>query len=221
MHSSIALLASAAIGAFARASTSVVPLFLGGPVPSRQAWAGSVVSAGASDTVYAIVCTSGCGSTSVTVHDIQSAFPQRKGKQKLTDTQQQSITIGPSTLNYDFATDIGGQQVSASETCELAGTTSAICEITFSLSIAVPGQTTILTSSATTVTLTGSQASPGPVTITAGVEKLAAATGASGSGSHSSSASMSSSGAASGSAATPSSSGSVSASRVHDKRQPF
>jgi len=67
MRSSIAVLAASAMGALAKDS-STVNLFLGGPTRAGQAYVGSVVTAGPSDTVYAIMCTAAaCGSLSISV----------------------------------------------------------------------------------------------------------------------------------------------------------
>lgn len=56
MRSSIALLAASAMGALAQ-ETSTVNLFLGGTTSAGQGYVGSVISAGPSDTTYAIMCT--------------------------------------------------------------------------------------------------------------------------------------------------------------------
>jgi hypothetical protein len=76
MRSSIAVLAASAAGALAQ-STSTVSLFLGPPGISGQQWAGSVVTAGPSDTVYEILCTA-CGTISAPVRPLphSNSHPQ-------------------------------------------------------------------------------------------------------------------------------------------------
>lgn len=103
-----------------------------------------------------------------------------------------------------------GQAVSVSETCDLSGTTQAVCTADLTLSLAADG-TTINTGLLTTTTLTGTELAYVPVTLTAGVEKLASAT-QTGSASGSGSSSGSASGSASGSSASAASSGSGSVS---------
>lgn len=68
MRSSIALLAAPVIGALAK-DTMTTSLFLGGGLDEGQKYAGSVVSAGPSDTVYELVCTATdvCGTYSLPV----------------------------------------------------------------------------------------------------------------------------------------------------------
>jgi hypothetical protein len=70
MRSSIAVLAASAAGALAQ-STSTKSLFLGAPSVAGQEWVGSVVTAGPSDTIYAITCTAEiCGTLSVPVSSL-------------------------------------------------------------------------------------------------------------------------------------------------------
>lgn len=72
MRSSIALLAASAVGALAK-DTLTTSLFLGGSQNDGQQFAGSVVSAGPSDTVYELVCTETavCGTLSLAVSNLQ------------------------------------------------------------------------------------------------------------------------------------------------------
>jgi hypothetical protein len=101
-----------------------------------------------------------------------------------------------------------GIDASASETCKFSGTTAAVCQVTFDLNVEVAGVTSTHTKIVTTTTYSGSELAGVPVTLTAGVEKLAAATSGSGSGSGSSTAgagAASSSVAGSGNAASTSS----------------
>jgi hypothetical protein len=108
-----------------------------------------------------------------------------------------------------------GVEASASETCQISGTTSAVCQITLNLDIEVAGVTTVNTHVVTT-SFSGSVVAGVPVTLTGGVEKLAAATAASGSvsGSGSSSKASSSGGAASSSVAEAASAASTSSTSV-------
>jgi hypothetical protein len=76
MRSSIAVLAASVAGALAQ-STSTVSLFLGPTGITGQQWAGSVVSAGPSDTVYEIMCTA-CGTISATVRVSCTPFTYSK-----------------------------------------------------------------------------------------------------------------------------------------------
>jgi hypothetical protein len=109
-----------------------------------------------------------------------------------------------------------GVEASASETCQISGTTSAVCQITLNLDIEVAGVTTVNTHVVTTTSFSGSVVAGVPVTLTGGVEKLAAATAASGSvsGSGSSSKASSSGGAASSSVAEAASAASTSSTSV-------
>jgi len=158
MRSSIAVLAASVAGALAQ-STSTKSLFLGAPHATGQEWVGSVVTAGPSDTVYAITCTADiCGTLSV----------------------PQTITIGQTHLNYEFETETMGLDATASETCKISGTTAASCQITLDLDIEVAGVTSTHTKIVTTTSYSGSELAGVPVTLTAGVEKLAAATSGSG-----------------------------------------
>ncbi|KAI4728514.1 hypothetical protein E4T49_03704 [Aureobasidium sp. EXF-10728] len=181
MRSSIALLAASALGALAQ-ETSTMSIFMGGQPLNGQKYAGSVVSVGPSDTVYEFLCTApACGTLAVS----------------------QTITVGPSHLNYQFVTETMGLGASASETCKISGTASAICTVIVDLEVDVPDVTSTTTSVAITTTLTGSQLAGVPVELTGGLEKLSAATPASGSGSSASSGSGgSASSSASGSSAT-------------------
>jgi hypothetical protein len=103
-----------------------------------------------------------------------------------------------------------GFDASASETCDMSGTTSAVCKVTVNLDIAVAGVTTMTTNTVITTSLSGSQLPVVPVVLTAGVEKLSAATPASASGSSTATGS-SSKASGSGSAASSSVAGSASA----------
>ncbi|KAI4849653.1 hypothetical protein E4T44_03215 [Aureobasidium sp. EXF-8845] len=181
MRSSIAVLAASAAGALAQ-STSTKSLFLGAPSVAGQEWVGSVVTAGPSDTIYEITCTAEmCGTLSV-------------------PTNQQTITIGQTHLNYQFQTETMGIDASASETCKFSGTTAAVCQVTFDVNIEVTGVTSTHTKIVTTTSYSGSELAGVPVTLTAGVEKLAAATSGSGSGSGSSTAAGAASSSVAGSA---------------------
>ncbi|KAI5207359.1 hypothetical protein E4T39_02015 [Aureobasidium subglaciale] len=117
---------------------------------------------------------------------------------------QESYTVGPSDLNFEFVTKSLGVEASGSEVCKITGTEAAVCTVT--LNINIPDVTALSTE--TVVTLTGSQFNSVNVELTAGLEKLASATApATGSASGSSS-SSSSSAAASVKAASASDSGS-------------
>ncbi|KAG9679630.1 hypothetical protein KCU95_g13724, partial [Aureobasidium melanogenum] len=156
MRSSIALLAASAVGALAK-DTLTTSLFLGGSQNDGQQFAGSVVSAGPSDTVYELVCTETavCGTLSLAA----------------------TLTVGPSHLEYQFATKTMGVEASVSESCDISGTASAVCQVTFNMEINVQDITSTSTSIETTTTL--SELGMVPVVLTAGVEKLSAATPAS------------------------------------------
>ncbi|KAG9573073.1 hypothetical protein KCU77_g15382, partial [Aureobasidium melanogenum] len=188
MRSSIALLAASAVGALAK-DTMTTSLFLGGAQTAGQEYAGSVVSVGPSDTVYELVCTATgvCGTYSL----------------------PQTFTVGPSTLNAQIATKTMGVEASVSEACQISGTTSAVCQVTFNMEINVQDVTSTSTSIETTTTL--SELAMVPVELTAGVEKLSAATpasaaaSASGSSKSSGSANAASSSSASGASSTMSS----------------
>jgi hypothetical protein len=105
-----------------------------------------------------------------------------------------------------------GVEASASETCQISGTTSAVCQITLNLDIEVSGVTTVNTQVITTTSFSGSEVAGVPVTLTGGVEKLAAAaTAASGSGSSSAGSGSSSRASSSAGAASSSIAGSASA----------
>ena len=82
------------------------------------------------------------------------------------------MTIGPSNLNFEFATTTLGVEASASESCKMDGTTSASCDVAFT--IEAGATRTALT---TSLILTGSQMALIPIELTGGLEKLAAATG--------------------------------------------
>jgi hypothetical protein len=124
--------------------------------------------------------------------------------------EKQTITIGPSHLNYEYQTETMGFDASASETCDIKGSTSAVCRVTVNLDIEVAGVTTMTTNTVITTSLSGSQLPVVPVVLTAGVEKLSAATPASASGSSTASGS-SSKASGSGGAASSSMAGSASA----------
>jgi hypothetical protein len=102
-----------------------------------------------------------------------------------------------------------GLEASASETCQISGTSSAVCQITLDLDIQLSGVASTRTSIALTTSFSGSELAGVPVELTAGVEKLSAATPASASGS--STASGSSSKASGSGAASSSGSGSAGA----------
>lgn len=104
-----------------------------------------------------------------------------------------------------------GLEASASETCQISGTSSAVCQITLDLDIQLSGVASTRTSIALTTSFSGSDLAGVPVELTAGVEKLSAATPASASGSSTASGSSSK---ASGSGTAASSSGSGSAGAV-------
>ncbi|KAI5275871.1 hypothetical protein E4T47_01231 [Aureobasidium subglaciale] len=207
MRSSLALLlAACAMGVLAQ-ETSTTSLFLGGPSISGQEYAGSVVTAGPSETVYALVCTgSACYNAS---------------------TITQTYTVGPSTFALDFVTTTLGVEASASETCKITGTEAAVC--TFTVNVNIPDVTALSIESF--ATLTGTLFNSFPVQLTAGLEKLASATASasatgSASGSTSSSSStrtasgsaLSSSAAASAGAASASDSGSGASSIMSNGR---
>ncbi|KAH0400926.1 hypothetical protein KCU89_g4691, partial [Aureobasidium melanogenum] len=181
MRSSIALLAASAMGAHAK-DTMTTSLFLGGSLSNGAEYAGSVVSVGPSDTVYELVCTATevCGTASL----------------------PQTLTVGPSTMNWQFATETMGVEASVSEACQIKGTASAVCQVTFNMEINAQDVTTS-TSVKTTTTL--SELAMVPVELTAGVEKLSAATPASAAASSTASASGSSKSSGSANAASSSS----------------
>ncbi|KAH0367631.1 hypothetical protein KCU65_g4542, partial [Aureobasidium melanogenum] len=188
MRSSIALLAASAVGALAK-DTLTTSLFLGGSQNEGQQFAGSVVSVGPSDTVYELMCTdtAACG----------------------TLTLAATLTVGPSNLEYQFATETMGVEASVSESCDISGTASAVCQVTFNMEINVQDITSTSTSIETTTTLT--ELGMVPVVLTAGVEKLSAATPASAPASSTASASGSSKASGSGNAASSSAAGSANA----------
>jgi hypothetical protein len=207
MRSSIAVLAASVMGTVAQ-STSIVSLFLGSP-DAGQEWVGSVVTAGPSDTVYEILCTASmCGTNSATVSPSHSLHSR---KPLLTPDNQQTLTVGPSHLNYQYVTETMGVEASASNTCQISGTTSAVCHVTFNLDVEVAGVTTVNTQIVTTTSFSGSVLASVPVTLTGGVEKLAAATAASGSGSSSAGSGSSSRASSSAGAASSSVAGAASA----------
>ncbi|KAK6006319.1 hypothetical protein QM012_006729 [Aureobasidium pullulans] len=190
MRSSIGLLAASAAGAVAQ-STLTTSLFMGGNVVDGVGYIGSVVSAGPSDTVYALACTATdiCGPESIT----------------------QTLTIGPSKFDYQFVTETMGVQGSASETCQISGTTAAVCKVSVEFDISIKDVATTSTAIVTTTTFTGSEMAGVPVELTAGVEKLSGATPASAAASSTASASKSSKASGSSTAASSSAAGSASA----------
>ena len=103
-----------------------------------------------------------------------------------------------------------GIDATASKTCKMSGTTSAICTVHLDLDYEITGVTSGKTNIAVTTSYSGADMAGIPVTLTAGVEKLSAATPASGSSNASGSGSAASSLAAGAPSVTSTSSSSVS-----------
>lgn len=109
-------------------------------------------------------------------------------------------------------------EATATETCDISGTSLAVCQITAGFDIQVSDIASTSTSFVTTTSFSGSELAGVPVVLTAGVEKLSAATPASASGSSTASGSSSrasgSGGAASSSAASSANAASTSSTSV-------
>ncbi|KAB5549541.1 hypothetical protein GE09DRAFT_176912 [Coniochaeta sp. 2T2.1] len=138
-------------------SVPTVNLFIDAMSP-RQQYGASIVDACQDHTIYAIQCTSGppsvgsatCGPNAPTL----------------------TLTEGPATyvISTAASTRTGGYDVKATlqESCELRGTTEAVCSATFGGSV---DKTT--TSASTTSTLSGTDYHRFDVAITGGAEKTA------------------------------------------------
>lgn len=87
------------------------------------------------------------------------------------------MTVGPSHVNGWFInTLVDGLEHSASESCRLHGTTSAVCKLTGANEWTDSDAVTSTSRFQTMLTFVGRQAAPIPVTITSGIEKLASVT---------------------------------------------
>jgi hypothetical protein len=172
-HSGL-LLPLLALTSHTLAQSTVQKLFFPGP-PNDDAWVGSVVSVAGDQTTYAIACTSGTFSC---VTGVSVCFSPLPPSPSLLTSSQITLTEGPTNFNLVSQTVTAGISASVSETCTIAGTTSATCVAAVSASL--DGQS----SAVTTTTMLGTDGfNYHPVTITAGAAKLGSAAATTGSAS--------------------------------------
>jgi len=185
---SLALLGSFAVTSLAQSSTTTLSLYFGNdPSASSYGWDGSIVGADTTRTTVAVNCRGTCGPLSgqtvrprsrnpvpsSSIQDLQHHHrcPFRASYQ-LTYAFQLTLVQGASEFQISYATGLASQTGQVYESCALSSTTYAACVGHASINIA--GLNT-----ASTVSTTYTSLAYVPVTITAGVSKLAAVTMAS------------------------------------------
>ncbi|KAI1202691.1 hypothetical protein F5X97DRAFT_286949 [Nemania serpens] len=139
---------------------TVVDLFLGAKRKSNYTFVGSVLEADDAATTYHITCKSG---------DLNlPGFPTTTCDLK---DPPWTVTEGSSTMVASLLTSIGSVTALLDETCVLEDRTAAYCNYTF-----IGNSGTQTTSTSYTTVITGDLYYEYPIAITAGAEKLAAAT---------------------------------------------
>ncbi|EAQ85380.1 hypothetical protein CHGG_09394 [Chaetomium globosum CBS 148.51] len=148
------------VAAAAEAEPTTVGVFLGAKREGEYSFDASVIAADAVATTYQIRCQSG--------HLNMPGFPTTTCDQ---NDPPWTVTEGPSTMVGILSTAIASVTAVLDETCVIEDRTAAYCNYTFSGESA--GTTT---STAYTTIITGELFTAYPVVITAGAEKLPAAT---------------------------------------------
>ncbi|KAI1113350.1 hypothetical protein F5Y14DRAFT_418014 [Nemania sp. NC0429] len=157
----VAVAAESITAAPAMPTQTVVDLFLGAKRKSNYTFVGSVLEADDAATTYHITCKSG---------DLNlPGFPTTTCDLK---DPPWTVTEGSSTMVASLLTSIGSVTALLDETCVLEDRTAAYCNYTF---IGNSGPQS--TSTSYTTVITGDLYYEYPIAITAGAEKLAAATG--------------------------------------------